>query len=148
MCSNDHLTAIRRRERAPSTTSKAAVSRCSKTVFLLDNLVSGHLHDQRYREAERLRRFEIDDEFELRGLLHRKLGGLLTLEDAIDIEGRLAELVVYVHSIREEAARIDILTASKGRRQSRRLRKLRDPPALFDFRGVWEHHYAINTLCS
>jgi len=79
MCSNDHLTAIRRRERAPSTTSKAAVSRCSKTVFLLDNLVSGHLHDQRYREAERLRRFEIDDEFELRGLLHRKLGGLLTL---------------------------------------------------------------------
>src|SRR6516165_9090153 len=88
MCSNDHLTAIRRRERAPSTTSKAAVSRCSKTVFLLDNLVSGHLHDQRYREAERLRRFEIDDEFELRGLLHRKLGGLLALEDAIDIRSR------------------------------------------------------------
>jgi hypothetical protein len=27
-------------------------------------------------------------------LHHRKLGGLLTLEDAIDIEGRLAEQVV------------------------------------------------------
>jgi hypothetical protein len=73
---------------------KPAVSSRSKTVFLLDDLVGGHLHDQRHREAERLRRFEIDDEFDLRGLLHRKLGGLLTLEDAIDIEGRLAELVV------------------------------------------------------
>ena len=90
------------------------------------------MHDPRHREAECLRRFEIDDECELRGLLHRKLGGLLALEDAIDIEGRLAELVVYVRSIREEAARIDILAALKGRRQSRRLRKLRDPPAVFD----------------
>jgi hypothetical protein len=51
---------------------KAAVSNRSKTVFLLDDLVGGHLHDQRHREAERLRRFEIDDEFELRGLLHRR----------------------------------------------------------------------------
>jgi hypothetical protein len=44
-------------------------------------------------------RFDIDDEFELGRRLHRKLGGLLTLEDAIDIEGRLAELAVYIHSI-------------------------------------------------
>jgi hypothetical protein len=72
---------------------KAAVSNRSKTVFLLDDLVGGHLHDQRHREAECLRRFEIDDEFELGRLHHGKLGGLLTLEDAIDIEGRLAELV-------------------------------------------------------
>src|SRR5262249_17143704 len=71
---------------------------------------------------------------------------LLTLEDAIDIEGRLAELVVYVHSIREEATRIDILAALKGRRQSRRLRKRRDPLAVFDDRGVWDHHYATHTL--
>src|SRR5215469_12145865 len=60
----------------------------------LDHLVGGHLHDQRHRDAERLRRFEIDDEFDLGRLHHRKLGGLLTLEDAIDIEGRSAELVV------------------------------------------------------
>ena len=90
---------------------KAAVSNRSKTVFLLNDLVGCHLHNQRHCEAERLRRFEIDDEFELGRPHHGKLGRLLTLEDAIDIEGRLAELVVYVHSIREEAARIDILTA-------------------------------------
>ena len=106
------------------------------------------MHDQRHREAECLRRFEIDDEFELRGLLHRKLGGLLTLEDAIDIEGRLAELVVQVSSIREEATRIDILTGLKGRRQSRRLRKLRDPPAVFDDLRVCDQHHAINALCA
>ena len=74
------------------------MSRCSNLRVpkpdLLDDLVGGHLHDQRHREAERLRRFEIDDEFDLGRLHHGKVGGLLTLEDAIDIEGRLAELVV------------------------------------------------------
>jgi hypothetical protein len=61
---------------------------------LFDQLVGGHLHDQRHRDAECLRRFEIDDEFDLGRLHHRKVCGLLTLEDAIDIEGRLAERVV------------------------------------------------------
>ena len=35
-----------------------------------------------------------DDEFDLGRLHYWKLGGLLTLEDAIDIEGRLTEQVV------------------------------------------------------
>ena len=65
-----------------------------RKLVLFDQLVGGHLHDQRHREAECLRRFEIDDEFDLGRLHHRKLGGLLTLEDAIYIEGRLAEQVV------------------------------------------------------
>ena len=39
-------------------------------------------------------RFDIDDEFELGRRLHRKVCGFLALENAIDIEGRLAELVV------------------------------------------------------
>ena len=69
------------------------MSNRSKIVFLIDDLVGGHLHDQRHREAECLCRFEIDDEFDLGRLHHRKLGGLLTLEDAIDIEGGLAKVV-------------------------------------------------------
>ena len=64
---------------------KPDVSSRNKTVFLLDDLVGGHLHDQRNREAECLRRFEIDDEFDLGRLHHRKLGGLLTREDAIHL---------------------------------------------------------------
>jgi len=70
---------------------EAVVSTRSKKR-LFDYVGGGHLDDRRHREAERLRRFEIDDEFDLRGLLHRKLGGLLTLEDAIDIESSLVEL--------------------------------------------------------
>src|SRR3974377_238154 len=69
---------------------------------LLDHLIGGHLHDLWNCQAERLGGLEIDDEFDFRGLLHRKLGRLIALEDAIDIEGRLPELVVYVRSIREE----------------------------------------------
>src|SRR5262249_26282900 len=130
------------------TPSKRANTSTHRVPRLFDDLVGGDLHDQRHREAERLRRFEIDDELELRGLLHRKLGWLLTLENAIDIEGRLAELVVSVGCIREEATRIDILAALKGRRQSCRLRKLRDPPAVHDDRRVCEQHHAISTLCS
>jgi len=61
---------------------------------LLDHLISGHLHDLWNCQAEHLGGLEIDDEFDLRGLLHRKLGRLLTLVDPIDIEGRLAQLVV------------------------------------------------------
>ena len=49
---------------------KAAVSNRSKTVFLLDDLVGGHLHDQRHREAERLRRLEIEHQLEFGRLLN------------------------------------------------------------------------------
>ena len=74
--------------------AKTGREQMQQDARLFDHLVGGHLHDHRDREAECLRRFEIDDKFDLGRLHHRKLGGLLTLEDAIDIEGRLAELVV------------------------------------------------------
>src|SRR6516165_9310846 len=51
------------------------VSRC-KTVFLLDDLIGGHLHDQRHREAERLGGLAIDGKRELRRQLDRQVGGL------------------------------------------------------------------------
>ena len=38
-------------------------------------------------EAERFGGLEIDDQLELGRLLHRQVGGLLALEDAIDIAG-------------------------------------------------------------
>src|SRR5260370_563941 len=69
---------------------KPAVSNRSKTVFLLDDLVGGHLHDQRHREAERLRRFEIDDEFELGRQHDRQVGGLLAPEDAAGVDADLS----------------------------------------------------------
>jgi hypothetical protein len=38
---------------------------------LFDHLVGGHLHDHGYREAERLRRLEVDHELEFCGLAPR-----------------------------------------------------------------------------
>jgi hypothetical protein len=67
--SNDHLTAIRRRERAPSTTSGAVVSRCSNVKpKLFDHLISAGEQRRWHIEAERPRGLEIDDEFDLRRL--------------------------------------------------------------------------------
>jgi hypothetical protein len=43
---------------------------------LLDHLVRPPQHRGRDGEAERLRGLEVDDQFELRGLLDRKVGGL------------------------------------------------------------------------
>jgi hypothetical protein len=51
-CSNDHLTAIRRRERAPSTTSTADSCIAVKTS-LFDRLVGGSKQRRRHFEAER-----------------------------------------------------------------------------------------------
>ena len=59
-----------------SITSSARASRVSGTV-----------------DAERLRGLEVDDQLVLGWLLHRKIGRLLTLENAIDVAGRLLKLI-------------------------------------------------------
>ena len=48
----------------------------------LDHLVSAGEQRGRRGEAERLRRFEVDDCFELSRYLHRKIGGLVAAQDA------------------------------------------------------------------
>jgi hypothetical protein len=57
---------------------------------------------------------------------------------------RPAKLAVYVRSIRQEAACLDVLAALKSGRQPGRLRKLRDPPSTFDDSWVREQHDAIH----
>src|SRR5262245_21462267 len=54
-----------------------------------DHLVGGHEQAGWYRQAERLRRFEVDDRFELGRRLHRKVGGLVSAQDTVDIGRRL-----------------------------------------------------------
>src|SRR5215472_15114682 len=49
----------------------------------LDHPVGGHEQAGRHGQAERLRRFEIDDRFELGRRLHRKVGGLVAAQDAV-----------------------------------------------------------------
>ena len=46
-----------------------------------------------HREAERLRGLKVDRQLVFGRCLHGKVCGLLTLEDAVDVSGRLTELV-------------------------------------------------------
>jgi hypothetical protein len=55
---------------------------------LLDHAVSPQQHRLRDGEAERLRRLEVDDQFELRGLLDGKVAGLGAFENLVDVGRR------------------------------------------------------------
>src|SRR5262245_31507757 len=62
----------------------------SPTLWLFDHLVGAGEQCRRHFEAERLSSLEVNDKLEFRRVLHRKVGRLLTLEDAIDVTGRAA----------------------------------------------------------
>ena len=61
-----------------------------QTPPLFNDLVGGGEQIGRDRNAERLGGLEIDHHFVLGQRLHRQVGRLLALEDAIDIAGRAA----------------------------------------------------------
>src|SRR5438093_4185954 len=58
---------------------------CSETCSLIDHFVGAGEHARRQLKTERLGGLKIDNEFVLGWRLHRQVGRLLAIEDAIDV---------------------------------------------------------------
>src|SRR5262249_4081874 len=80
--------------------------------------------------AERSGGLEIDDQVILGGRLYRQVGGLLTLEDEIDVAGSAAELVEDIRTIRDQAALCGINSVRIDRRPSITSRQVHDETAV------------------
>ena len=74
------------------------------TTVLFDHLIGAREQRLRYGKSERLCGFEIDYQLILCRRLHRQIGRLLALEDAIDVTGGAAVLIDRVYPIHEEGA--------------------------------------------
>ena len=71
---------------------------------LLDDLVGAREERVQDGEPERLGSLQVDDQFVFRRRLHREVGRLLALEDAVDIPGCSAELIDQIGRKGHQAA--------------------------------------------
>src|SRR5262249_44843069 len=97
---------------------------------------------------KRLRSLEVDDELVFHRRLHRQVGGLLALEDAIDLAGSEAELLEEIGTIREETAGVGEKAGAVDRGQAMLGRQGSDQAAMDNSRRATEDdHAAVGTLC-
>ena len=94
---------------------------------LFNDLVGAREQRRRHVEAKRLGGFPVDNQLVLGRRLHRQVGRLLPLEDAVDVAGRLAVLVERIRPVGDEAAvankvaRVALPTQSAGHQPGHRL---------------------------
>src|SRR5262245_23268952 len=84
----------------------------------LYHLVGTREQRRRNFQAKRLGGFEVDHQLVLSRSLHRQVGWLLALEDAIHVAGGAAELIEEIRSIADETAYFAIETRVVDRGQS------------------------------
>src|SRR5439155_27157475 len=79
-------------------------------------------------QAECVRRLEVDDEVELRGLRARQVSGVSAPEDAIDVGGRVPDRVGVVLVVEQESALLDPGPDARDHRgQAARGKEVDDP---------------------
>src|SRR5262249_43294441 len=91
---------------------------------------------------ERLGGLEVDHEFVLSRRLHRKVGGLFTLEDAIDVRGRTPEHIDGVDPVGRQAARFGKIAPWVDRRQTVARRERDDQVPMRGCDLAWQHDQA------
>src|SRR5262245_58550742 len=89
-------------------------------------LVRPRQQRRRDLEAEGRSRLNIDDELECRSLLDREIGGPGTSQQSVDVVRRAFMNGAEVRTIAQQAADLDVLTKSAGRRQTVSERELGD----------------------
>src|SRR5262249_52843262 len=82
-----------------------------------DHLVGAGEQRRRRLDAEGLRSFEIDDKLVLCRRLHRQIGWLLALEDAVHVSGGETKLLNTVGTVGNEAPRYGKVTLIVDRGQ-------------------------------
>src|SRR5262249_4157336 len=85
---------------------------------LFDDLIGGDQQARWNCQAKCLRGFAVDDSFELRRRLHRKVSGFCTAQDAVDIGCLLSRQIDEVSPVIHETARCDENTDRVNRGQA------------------------------
>src|SRR5262249_46346953 len=96
----------------------------------LDHLVGASEHARWHFDAERLGCFEGEHLLGLRRRLYRRIGRLLTLQDAVDVAGGAPVLMDVIMPIGDKAAGVDEDTIVVDRRQLVAGRQLDDQIAM------------------
>ena len=131
---------VRRNE--PTRCAKAAVSSRSKQRCYSITSSARASSDRRHVEAERLGGLEVDHQLVLGRRLHRQVGRLLALEDAVDVAGRAPVLVDEIRPIGDQAAGGDEEAIGVDRGQFVPGRKRDDQIAMNDRRRARRHDQA------